>query len=81
MKSESTSRPYNLTQLREVFKMVNDYQSIIDQNYIIKAVNAHDALVEALKECQSYILRSKSFKINDSNDFHIANVITQALNQ
>jgi hypothetical protein len=40
----------------------------------------NEALLEACREAQSYILNLKSFRIKESKDFHIANVLAQALN-
>ena len=50
-------------------------------NDIRKAVNNFERLQETLKEAQSYILKLKTFKIKNASDFHIANIMTQALKE
>lgn len=50
-------------------------------NFILRAINNHDTLIEALKEAQHYILtrKGKEFNIKNSDYFHISNVMTQAI--
>lgn len=38
-----------------------------------------EALVDVLKEAQSYILKQKNFNIRKADDFHIANVLACAI--
>jgi hypothetical protein len=50
---------------------------------IVKAVNNHEALLEACREAQSYILslKGKEFNIKNAEYFHISAVLASALNQ
>jgi hypothetical protein len=91
MNSKHTATPWRLNNNVDIYAEDKENRTlmlgaIINKNnasFIVKACNSHEALVEALKEAQRYILnlKGKEFNVKNSNYFHISVVMNEAIKQ